>query len=221
MNFVAPAGSNVAYIGLIITGVDFEPCLSYHTIYEKEQTNFHYHHDLDKKISADDIKIYFNRMKEIIPLNWYTKFILRPATEFDKASGIEWMKIQSDSWKEKYGSKWMTRASLRWMYNLELQNLGLGGLNEKEHFDGTCLYNSYEVSQRQFAKFGTTYYKKQHEQWLHSQKSVVNTWNKIIQCDSIARLNSLNDDFFRGIALGHLSIKSSLTEESAWQQYIK
>lgn len=221
MNFVAPAGSNVAYIGLIITGVDVTPCISYHTIYEKIKVKFKYIHDVDKKIDKEDIKIYFDHMKEIIPLNWYTKFILKPATEFDKTAGVQWIESQSGAWKETHSDRWMARAALRWIYNLNTQGLGLGDLDQKKHFDGTCLYEGYEMSRSQFAKFGVTYYEHQYQQWLESQVDVIDMITSIVQCDSMTKVHSFNDDFSRGIALGSLARKRSLTEESAWQQYIK
>jgi len=221
MNFIAPAGSNVAYIGLIMTGVDVTPCISYHVIYKKSKVKFSFEHDLDKKIHAEDIKIYFNHMKEIIPLNWHTKFILRPATESDKTVGVKWIESQSGAWKGTYGKRWLTRAALRWMYNLDIQRIGLGDLDKNKHFDGTCLYEGYEMSRVQFAKFGITYHEHQYQQWLNSQIEIIDKITRIAQCDSMASVHSLDDDFVQGIALGSLARKKSLPEESAWQLYIK
>lgn len=220
--FIAPAGSNVAYIGLIITGVDVSSCLSYHAIYENsDAVHFNWVHDLDKKLNDNDTKVYFDDMREIIPLNWYTKFVLEPALPKDKKFGIDWVNAQSEAWKASHGSEWMTMAALRWFGNIYKENLGLGNLDEKRHFDGTCLYKGHKISQSQFEKFGVTYNKEQYDQWYDSQKQVIDMIAEINNCDSMAKVHSMNDDFCRGIALGVLARKMSITEETAWQQYIK
>ena len=215
---IGPAGSNMSYIEAVLRGVDITPGrfagLSYHHLGMANRTS-----DLSHKpINDQCIKIYFQKFREIIILNWHYKLRLfvdqddRPHLQY----GPEWELSQKDAWKY-YGDKWEIRAVIRWLYSIynddtygkKLQPPG-------KNFDGCALYEGYEKIKNEFAAFDVDYTKEQYQSWKDSQKNIIEVWNKM---DLPNFVNNFEHDFEKGVYIGLEGIRNKMTEDEAWEKH--
>ena len=215
---IGPAGSNMSYIEAVLRGVDITPGrfagLSYHHLGMVNRTS-----DLSHKpINDQCIKIYFQKFREIIILNWHYKLRLfvdqddRPHLQY----GPEWELSQKDAWKY-YGDKWEIRAVIRWLYSIynddtygeKLQPPG-------KNFNGCALYEGYEKIKNEFAAFDVDYTKEQYQSWKDSQKNIIEVWKKM---DLPNFVNNFKHDFEKGVYIGLEGIRNKMTEDEAWEKH--
>ncbi len=217
---IAPAGSNMSYIEGVLRGIKITPGLfaglSYHHLGVINRTS-----DLNyTPINDQCIKIYFNKFLELIILNWHYKLrvFVDPSDREHLVFGPEWEQQQKEAWKY-YGNDWEIRAVLRWLYSI-YQDPSYGEKIKApgRNFDGCCLYEGYEESKREFAKFGVDYTQQQYESWRESQKKIISVWKDMDKPDFV---NGFKYDFEKGVYIGLKGMKSNMTEEQAWEQYIK
>ena len=213
---IAPSGSNVTYIEGVLRGVGLTAGLAYHSIGVGNHTA-----NLDHTpITARCIKIYFDKFYELIILNWHYKvrlFVDRNDKRYTHY-GPEWEQQQKEAWKA-YGDKWEIRAVLRWLYSVYndpsyVEKIKTPGRN----FNGCCLYEGYEESKREFANFGVNYTKEQYDRWRDSQKNIISVWKNM---DKPNFVDEFEYDFAKGIYIGLQGIKNQMTEDQAWEHYIK
>ena len=216
--FIAPAGSNVAYISLIFNQEQYNDGLAYHS-----RDVLPWTHDLNyKNVSKNNVKIYFDNNLELIILNWFHKFIVKP----DKVDWVlryatEWTEAQKKSWSD-YGEDWCVRAVLRWLYKIHLDPIYKSKIVEPgKNFCGSVLYNGYDLVKEEFKKHRINYTKEQYQNWLDSQKPVLDSWNHIKNTTGIDKIKNLKYNFEEGVALGLYGLKKKFTEEVAWQHYSK
>jgi len=216
--FIAPAGSNVAYISLIFNQESYNYGLAYHSRDIRPWT-----HDLNyKNIAENNIKIYFNDNLELIILNWFYKFIVKPDnTDWVLQYATEWTDSQKKVWSD-FGEDWCIRAVLKWMYNIHADpNYKSKIVEPGKNFCGSVLYNGYDLTKEEFKKHHINYTKEEYQKWLNSQKPVIDSWKHIKDTTAIDKIKKLKYNFEKGVALGLYGLKNKLTEEVTWQHYIK
>jgi len=215
----------VAYIDLIFHGKEFTDRLAYHSIERGQSSLEHcnWTHELSlKDITKHHVKIYFDDSLELILLNWFYKFFVKPESEdWIHTVRNEWQKSQKKHWAI-YGDHWNVRAVLRWMYNIDVDpnyksKISFPGKN----FCGNALYNGYDIVKEEFGKHDVDYTKEKYERWYESQESIIKSWKYVKNIHNIDEIKKLNYFFERGVALGLYGLKNKLTEEVAWKDYIK
>ena len=114
--YIAPAGSNVAYINLILEETEN---LAETTVYHNIEQNESWTHDLNfSNITEHCIKIYFEKYFEAIILNWHYKHrILHGPQKKNWEYVVDWERSQKEHWK-MYEDKWESRAVAHWYYKI-------------------------------------------------------------------------------------------------------
>ncbi len=220
MKIIAPAGSNVAYIGMIITNTPLEPAQTYH-IQEKNLPTARFLYSHDTKDTDRDVKISFDKMPEIIVLNWQVKFRMQPQSEGDKSQGDAWAKEQQKCW-QSYGQDWEARSVLHWTHKIcndksllsDYDNVGL-------MFRGESLYEGYESACTEFKKLNVEYTQIEYDTWRESQKHIFKFLESIRQVSTLAQIKQMDNNVIKGIALGIYAKKNAINDEDVWQLYIK
>lgn len=223
MKIIAPAGSNVAYIGMIITNTPRESAQTYHNQFLGWNTDslsrFSYDHDAND--TDRDIKISFDDMPEIIVLNWQVKFRINPQSEADKSPGDAWTEEQQNLW-QSYGKDWEARSVLRWTHTIcndksirsDYDDIGLT-------FRGESLYEGYESASTEFKKLSVEYTQIEYDTWRESQKHIFNFLEAIRQASELEQIKQMDHEVLKGIALGIYAKKHGINEKDVWQLYIK
>ena len=217
-HFIAPAGSNVAYINLILNQEQYSDGLAYHS-----RDILPWTHDLKcENISENNVKIYFDNHFELIILNWFHKFIVQPDNvDWVLRYAKEWTDSQKKVWSD-FGEDWCVRAVLKWMYNIDADPNFKSKIREPgKNFCGSALYNGYDVAKAEFKKHHINYTAEQHQKWVDSQRPVLDSWQNIENTTEIDKIANLQYNFEKGVALGLYGLKNKLTEEVTWQNYSK
>lgn len=216
--FIAPAGSNVAYISLIFNQEKYNDGLAYHS-----RDILRWTHDFNHKLVTENtVKIYFKDHIELIILNWFHKFIVKP-------DNVGWVLRYSKEWRESqkklwsgFGEDWCTRAVLKWLYNIDADpRYGSKIMGPGKNFCGSALYDGYDLAREEFEQHNVKYTKIQYEKWIGSQKQVLDSWKKIKNTITIDKIADLKYNFEKGVAIGLYGLENKLTEEVAWQHYSK
>ena len=217
---IAPAGSNMSYIEGVLRGLKITPGifagLSYHHLGVINRTSNLKYEPIDNQC----IKIYFDKFLEIIILNWHYKIrkFMDPNDREHLNFGPDWELSQKEAWKS-YGDDWEIRAVLRWLYSIYNDVLYCERIKPPgKNFDGCCLYIGYEESKQEFANFGVNYTQEQYQEWKDSQKSIISVWKNM---DKPNFVNEFKYDFEKGVYIGLQGIQNKITEDQAWESYIK
>jgi hypothetical protein len=223
MKLIGLAGSNIAYIGMVLTGTPFGKALSYHNQVfdhrDKGKGRFQYFHDMTKDDS--DVKIIFDDQQEIIVLNWQVKFRLHPDSDFNTKEGDVWSRSQYQIWKD-FGSLWETRAVLQWTHSLhDDQHLRSTSDYAGSIFDGQSLYKGFTEARAEFSKFGIDYTQQDYNDWRHSQGIVFGYIEQLNDVTEVGQVDSLPNDVLKGIALGRVAKNNGLSDDNVWERYIK
>jgi len=216
--FIAPAGSNVAYVSLIFNQEPYNDGLAYHS-----RDILPWTHDLNyENISGNNVKIYFDNHLELIILNWFHKFIVKPdSVDWVQRYAKEWTESQKKLWPD-FGEDWCVRAVLRWLYNIDADPSYKSKIREPgKNFCGSVLYDGYDVAKAEFEKHKIKYTAEQHKKWVDSQRPVFDSWKNIKNTIEIDKIAKLQYNFEKGIALGLYGLENKFTEETTWQHYSK
>ena len=223
MKLLGIAGSNIAYIGMVLCQMPIINTLTYHGQYfdgkKDSDRNFNYVHDMTSQ--DRDIKIAFDYWQELPVINWQVKFRLHPNTEYDAKAGHLWNDQQKSLWSS-YDDLWETRSILRWT------STTLGDPYMKSDadkvgriFKGTCLYEGYESARAEFKKFDIDYPKDSYDNWRQSQDVVFKYWQQVKDAVSVEKARALGSQTLVGVALGSIASKNKITEEEVWETFIK
>ena len=225
MIIIAPAGSNITYIGFILNNIKIKDILTYHNLYFKQsriKTKFSWIHNLDiNYVSKQDVKIYFDHYQEVIILNWHIKFRTYPNSKHDTDYGKSWEQEQKLSW-EKFTTQWEERAILHQTIKILTEtNISQKIYYPGRNFNGSCLYKGYAESKEEFLKFGINYSKSQYDVWKDSQKPIFDRWHFILSNITLEKIKKIDSPIEKGIALGVYSINNKIVENELWEKYIK
>ena len=229
---LGPAGSNLNYIGQVITGADIKPNLAYHdndngSHSVEKNMNFKlwplWNSDCELHLRDPEytiIQILCEKQHKFLLLNWFEKNSRR------KRSAYPFM----DIWRSKQLEVWsmlnmdetstLARAVLHWFYkikqkdNNELKDIPI--IKNKFSFDAFYENDSRHL-QEQFYQYGIHYSTKMYNQWKKSQKIIFDSHERVEKNLS----NPLNLDFFwqRGIAMGIIGLENNLNESEAWEKW--
>ena len=215
---IAPAGSNMSYIEGVLRGIKITPGrfagLSYHHLGVVNRTS-----DLNHKpINDQCIKVYFEKFRELLILNWHYKLRLfvDPDDRHHLQFGPEWELSQKEDWKY-YGDKWEIRAVVRWLYTI--YNDSKFGEKIKppgRNFNGCALYEGFEQIKNEFANFDVDYTNEQYQHWKDSQKNIMEVWKNM---DVPNFVNNFEYDFEKGVYIGLQGIRNKITEDEAWEKH--
>lgn len=215
--FIAPAGSNVAYIERIFKQEKNIPVgLAYHDLKFANSWT----HDLDySKIDNQCIKIFFTRNYEIIILNWFYKILKYPMSNIQKKFGQTWIDSQKNIWKN-YGDKWKVRAFCRWMYNIANDKSYSSKIPPPgNNFCGTVLYDGYENVRDEFGRFNINYSYQSYDSWLTSQYVVLKSLDTVRNINAVSQIHNLTEDCQKGVSLALYGLKHQLSEDNVWDDY--
>ena len=218
MYFIAPAGSNVAYISRIFKKEKNMPSgLAYHEL------GGQWTHDLDySKIDNKCVKIFFPHDYQIIVLNWFYKIFVYPTGAPMQSEGKkEWIDSQKNIWKN-YGDKWKVKAFCRWVYNIA-NNKSYGSKIEPpgNNFSGVALYNCYSDIKDEFGKFNIDYSKQSHDSWLKSQYIILKSLDAVRNSTTISHIHNLTNDCEKGVSIALYGLKHHMSEDDVWDSYTK
>ena len=217
--FIAPAGSNVAYIERIFKKEKNIPNgLAYHDL----RFAGNWTHNLDySKIDNQCIKIFFLNGYEIIVLNWFYKELEYPMSNLQKKVGLKWKYDQENIWKN-YGDRWKVKAFCRWMYNIAYDKSYSNKISfPGNNFCGTVLYDSYDHVKDEFARFHIDYSRQSHDAWLRSQYMILRSLDTIRNINTISQIHNLTEDIQKGISLALFGLKHHMCEDTVWNNYSK
>tara|TARA_Y100001937_G_scaffold97060_1_gene132082 strand:- start:7384 stop:8055 length:672 start_codon:yes stop_codon:yes gene_type:complete len=223
MKLLGVAGSNVAYIGMVINKLPITKTLTYHGQYYDSKRNktprFGYIHDM---ASQDrDIKIAFDFWQELPVINWHVKFRLHPQTNYDARVGERWNRQQKPLWNA-YDDLWESRSILRWTSTwLNDPYMKSNADNIGKIFHGTCLYEGYESARAEFKKFDIDYTKDSYDSWRESQNVVLEYWQQVKDAVNVEKARKLGTQTLTGVALGMIASKNKITEDEVWETYLK
>jgi hypothetical protein len=215
--FIAPAGSNVSYIQGIFAEQEITPALAYHHL---KGTGNHTANLRHTPIDDQCTKIYFEKFLEIIILNWHYKLRINVDPDDHRYTqyGPDWEVSQKEAWK-KFGNKWEIRAVVRWLYSIYNDVIYREKISPPgNNFNGCCLYEGFESAEKEFAKFGVNYTQKQFQAWQDSQKIILSVWKNMYKPNFV---DNFKYDFEKGVYIGLHGIQNKITEEQAWESYIK
>ena len=149
------------------------------------------------------IQNYLDMHREILLLNWFHKTTKPEDRDVsNKISGYRgaWIKWQTDLWKANSKLP-VVSAVAEWMYKLFDDNFAdIKRLPDiKKCFNWSAMYEGSQDTVDEFKKIGFSYTIEQHDQWLHSQKLILDHWQDIKNNLDIPL--SFDDDVHKGIAL--------------------
>ncbi len=218
MYFIAPAGSNVAYISKIFKKEkNITSRLAYHEL------GGQYTHNLDySKIDDKCVKIFFPHDYQIIVLNWFYKIFVYPTGAYMQSQGKkEWIDSQKNIWKN-YGDKWKVKAFCRWVYNIA-NNKSYSSYIEPpgNNFSGVALYNCYSDIKDEFGKFNIDYSRESHDSWLKSQYIILKSLDAVRNSTTISHIHNLTNDCEKGVSIALYGLKHRLSEDDVWDSFTK
>jgi hypothetical protein len=228
-------GSNINYIGLVLTDCVRLPVLTYHYhllgshTKDFEQANFRYSLTYDyscrnalENPSTITIQILCKDKFQYILLNWFHKWNNKQDSDFPYLQ--KWMEQQDAAWAEVHDDKdtRLSRAVLHWFYKFnDREFIDIKDINEiKNKFLFESFYTGYHLDlQKEFDKYKKNYTKYMYDQWAQSQNIVFRSADKIEK--NIEHPERLDTFFEKGIAMGLYGQKSGLSETDTWRHFYK
>lgn len=182
---------------------------------------FHYWEDTYEKLlernNINPFQIYIDDYKEMVVINWFEKFLHNPTTKRDEMQSQQWIKSQKTHW-EKYTNFVGERAVTHWIYKIYSNAIKEFENNTffKKKFNFGSMYNSFELTQKEFKKFDIEYTETMYNNWKDSQKIPIDSWKQIK--DNIETPKNLKKFYQRGIAIALEGLKQKMSEEDCWTQ---
>jgi len=170
-----------------------------------------YYLDLNKikEYKKDVIQVCIDEFNELVVLNWFYKHT---------SSDIEeWEIEQKKYWKGKYA---LEKSVAHWTTKMFNNNfIDIKNIPEiKKTFNFSSLYKTYDNARQEFAKFAIDYKQETHENFLLSQKIILDQWQKILIYSKENPL-LLEEYFTRGIALAMHQKKLNLSKEEVYDKF--
>lgn len=231
--FLGPAGSNMSYIALTITGKT-TPALAYHYNHDGGHSKESYK---PKKWFgwthwSDDLRTFLRYKEhklvqilcvdklEFILLNWFEKHSRRE--DHDRPYLDYWIEQQKLTWRSVCDSDEdrLIRATLHWFYKIHNKSdpdiIDFPEIKHKFYFN--LFYdNNFESLANEFKKYDVIYTEKMYSDWLTSQKIIFDSHEKIVSL--LETPKDLDSFWQKGIALGLHGKRHGLNELQAWKRY--
>jgi len=170
-----------------------------------------YYIDIDriKNYDKKTIQVYIDDYNELVVLNWFLKHDINTITR--------WENEQKKFWIGKYA---LEKAVCEWTTKMFDKNfIDIKRIPEiKEIFNFSSLYKNYNNSQKEFLKFGIDYNEHTHNNFLLSQKPILDVWKKILN-NSKSNPLQLEEYFTRGIALALHQKQESIGREELYKKF--
>jgi len=230
--FLGPAGSNLNYIGQVISGSDIKPALAYHdndngSHSVKKNMNFKlwplWNNDCEAHVRDPEytiIQILCKEQQKFLLLNWFEKHSRRK--ESAQPYMDDWKKTQLEAWRSREldETSILARAVLHWFYkichkdNNELKDVPM--IKNKFIFDAFYANDPHPV-QEQFSLYEIDYSTKMFDKWRDSQKIIFDSYENIMK--KISNPLDLETFWHRGIAIGIDGLEQNLNELEAWKKW--